>query len=82
MRIYPSPLLGEKVKNPVSQMAPAMPSRERFRTCEVPKGRALLPHHGLVDAITSNQAFAIADIAEMLRNIGGTMGPFERTAGV
>ena len=70
------------MKNPVFADGTGMPSRERFRTCEVPKGRALLPHHGLVDAITSNQAFAIADIAEMLRNIGGTMGPFERTAGV
>ena len=40
-----------------------MPDRERFRICEVPQGRALLPHHGLADAITSDQTFTARTVA-------------------
>jgi hypothetical protein len=31
-------------------------------------------HHGLVDAISSDQTFIVTNAAELLRNIGGTMG--------
>jgi hypothetical protein len=44
-------------------------------------------HHGLFDAITSDQTltvrtFTVANAAEMLRNIGRTVGAFDQTAGV
>jgi len=51
-----------------------MPSRERSRICEVPCGNVLLPHRGLADAISSNQVFADAVAAELLRGYGRSRG--------
>jgi hypothetical protein len=52
MRIYSSPVVVMDEQKPRFAVGTGMPQRERFRMCEVPKGRVLLPHHGLADAIT------------------------------
>jgi hypothetical protein len=45
----------DEQQSPHFSVGTGMPHRERFRICEVPQRRALLPHRGLVDAITPDQ---------------------------
>jgi hypothetical protein len=51
-----------------------MPRWERFRMCEVPQVRALLPHRGLAHAITPHQTLVIVIAAQLLRGDGSTKG--------
>jgi hypothetical protein len=81
MRIYPSPLLWLK-KTPILQMAPACRTGNVSACAKFPMDAHTSSHHGLVDAITSDQSFTVAIAAEMLRNIGDTKGTFDQTAGV
>jgi hypothetical protein len=63
MRIYPSPFAIMNEQQPHFSVGTGMPQRERFRMCEVPRGCALLPHHGLADAITPDQVLAVVNAA-------------------
>src|SRR6266404_6244978 len=78
MRIYPSPIVMDEQKPPASA-----PLRRRHRHAEVgnvsacakfPRERALLPHHGLADAITPDHMFTVAIAAGLLRSDGNAMG--------
>src|SRR5882757_1088943 len=78
MRIYPSPIVMDEQKPTASA-----PLRRRHRHAEVgnvsacakfPRERALLPHHGLADAITSDHMFTVAIAAGLLRSDGNAMG--------
>jgi hypothetical protein len=72
MRIYPSPLkLGEK---PDFADDTGVPERGTFPHLRSSPRAYTSSHHGLVDAISSDQTFAVANAAELLRNIGNTMG--------
>ena len=55
-------------------MAPACRQRNVSACAKFPRSRAVLPHHGLADAITSAQSFACVNAAEMLRGEGGKAG--------
>jgi hypothetical protein len=55
-----------------------MPQMERFRMCEVPRGCALLPHHGLADAITPDQVLAVVNAARLLRSDGSAVETAEK----
>src|SRR3981081_62932 len=77
MRIYPSPVVMDEQKPPASALL-----RRRHRHAEVgtfphlrsSKERALLPHHGLADAITSHQIFTVGNAAGLLRSDGNARG--------
>jgi hypothetical protein len=80
MRIYQSPLwvLGEK---PDFADDTGVPGRGTFLHLRSSQGADTSSHHGLVDAISSDQTFTVANAAELLRSIGGTMGALGETAG-
>jgi hypothetical protein len=61
MRINISPFVVVDEKMPPGRVGAGMPKWERFRICEVPPKRALLPHHGLADAITLDQVSVAVD---------------------
>jgi hypothetical protein len=75
MRIYSSPIVVVLVnKKPKFAGGTGMPQTERFRMCEVPRRSALLPHHGLSDAVTPVQVFVAVNAAGLLRGDGITRG--------
>jgi hypothetical protein len=70
------------VKNPDSADGTGMPERGTFPHLRSSQWTRTSSHHGLVDAITSDQTFTVANAAELLRNIGRTVGAFDQTAAV
>jgi hypothetical protein len=76
MRIYSSPIVVvlANEKSPAWKGGTGMPQRERFRICEVPRRSALLPHHGLTDAVTPVQVFVAVNAARLLRGDGIARG--------
>jgi hypothetical protein len=71
MRISASPVFAFVEHSPSLRVGIGMPQRERSRICEVPSTRALLPHCGLVDAISTDQISHNGNAAELLRSDGG-----------
>ena len=69
-----SPICGG---SPTLRLAPACRTGNVSASAKFPQGRALLPHHGLADAITSDQIFAAVTAAELLRGDGVTAGTWE-----
>src|SRR6267143_5055104 len=85
MRIYPSPVVMDEQKpplQPASQTAPACRSGNVSACAKFPRERALLPHHGLADAITSHQIFTVANAARLLRSDGNAMGTAKKEASI
>jgi hypothetical protein len=75
MRIYSSPfVIMDGRKAPVLQMAPACRTGNVSACAKFPRGHVLLPHHGLVDAITPDQFLPVIVAARLLRSDGGAMG--------
>src|ERR1700722_2095910 len=63
---------------PLVRLAPACPSRERSRICEVPLSSTLLPSPGLVDAIAPDHLSTERHAARLLRSHGSTAGTAEK----
>src|ERR1700733_3656819 len=81
MRISQSPCVHGLQISPTC-VGTGMPQRERFRICEVPERRLLLPRHGLAHAIPSDQVFNAAGLLRSNGGTRGTQGPppaFDRT---
>jgi hypothetical protein len=62
------------VKNPDFADDTGVPERGTFPHLRSSPRVYTSSHHGLVDAISSDQTFTVANAAELLRNIGDTMG--------
>jgi hypothetical protein len=72
MRIYSSPVVILVNKKPHPAGGTGKLQRERFRICEVPQQRALLPQDRLAGAITPDQISFAVSPARLLRGDGGT----------
>jgi len=66
------------MKQPQFAVGTGKPHRERFRMCEVPIGRVLLPQDGLADAITPDQVYAVVNAARFSPSGDCTVGTVER----
>jgi ATP-binding cassette subfamily B protein len=64
-------------KNPLSGLSAASMGNV-LASAKFPTRPALLPHHGLADAITPGQVFAVVNAARLLRGDGSAMGTAEK----
>jgi hypothetical protein len=71
MRIYTSPFVIVDEPNALwSCLAPARRDGNVSASAKFPTSHALLPHHGLADAITPDQVPVAVDAGRMLRSDG------------